>query len=458
MILGVACSFGGGGDGTASPTTVEASATGTAAVAGSSTPGPTTSTPASAAVLFNARPVEVVAGRIKLPSDLALVVSRSNELWRIHRAPNGEIEERLLFDPFAYSGNRIVTFWNIHHLGAALTNGQLAIAVCTTGECGGLGPASEDALITVFRSTDGGVSWSASEELDGVALIAAGDSLGALILQRLARVGDSRTGRYELWPSGRAVDPPTAHTGARSPIVLDNGVIGWWAADGRLIDDNGATLLNLGDELTEGSLARRMAVLPNADRTRLAVTWIEMLPNDGTEAWRWSIYDLVDGRYEAVDIFEAAFQMIPTAWIDSSRLLINGDFPTADAFPRLPAILDVVAGTVTAIEVPGGTLGQGRAVALQVGPFAEIDVGAGDCLNLRTEADLGSGVLRCIADGVLLERLSPLAGGWVNVRTSDGVVGWASGEFVRRARPAATPSATAEPVETAQPSATAASD
>ena len=90
---------------------------------------------------------------------------------------------------------------------------------------------------------------------------------------------------------------------------------------------------------------------------------------------------------------------------------------------------------------------------MQRGPFAEIDAGEGDCLNLRTEASLEGRVLRCIAHAALLERLSPLGGEWVNVRTPDGIDGWISSEFVRGGNATApTPTATAQPT----PEATAA--
>jgi SH3-like domain-containing protein len=69
-------------------------------------------------------------------------------------------------------------------------------------------------------------------------------------------------------------------------------------------------------------------------------------------------------------------------------------------------------------------------VAVQVGPFAEINAGEGDCLNLRTEASTEGRALACIAHGALVERLSPLDGEWVQVRTADGRAGWVSGEWV----------------------------
>lgn len=454
-VVAAACSFGGDAEPTpnASRTATpsdESSATST------STPG-IEATPTAEVAFLNARPVEVIAGRVELPSDLALIVVRDGELHRIHRSIAGEMEERLLFDPFAFAGTQLLTYPGLLVPSPALPAGQLAISVCTTGECPGLGAASEDALATVFRSIDGGVSWSAETELDGVASVVGGDGASGLLLQRQPREGDERTDRLEWWPSGRVVDPPAARSPGRLAVALNDGRVGWWTTnDGQLVDATGRTLLDVGAELSGGSIGRGVGVLPNADGSRLAVTWVEQSPDGSTQAWRWSVYDLQNGRYEATDILDAPFQRLPAAWLSESTLLLSADLTwealnevaVTPELPRLPVILDIVRGTATAIDVPGGTLGSGWVVAAQFGPFAEVNAGEGDCLNLRTAPSLDSGVLRCIAHATLLEGLSPIDRNWVLVRTSDGVDGWLSGEFLRRPRGMATPSATATPAPT----------
>jgi hypothetical protein len=456
-----ACSLGGGGaDSTASATPTA----GATEVPASSSATGTPTVVAGDVVFLDARPLAITPGRAELPSELALVVQRNGELWRIHRAPDGTVEERLLFDPFAYSGTRLITYWNIGHLGPALPPGQLVIAACTEGECPGQGTFSEDAVVSFFRSGDGGASWTVSEPLDGAALIATASELDSFVLQRRAREGDSRTGRFESWPDGQVIDPPTAATADRGAFLLDRLLV-WWTTDGRLIDADGNARLALGDGLRGGSVGRGIAVLANADASRLAVTWDETSPDETSGVRRWSIYDLEpNGRYRAAEILDAPFPMIPVAWLADGSLLLSGDFDWADlgevaptsgaSSPRLPVILDVSAGTLTAVDIPGGTLGSGWAVAMQQGPFVEIDAGEGDCLNLRTEPSLDGGALRCIAHATLLERLSPLDGEWVNVRTSDGVTGWVSGEFVRGGRGRAGATATPEATGTAEASGT----
>ena len=436
-LLLAGCSFGGSN---ATPIATAASSTATVTPP-SLTPTATATTPTAEVAFFNARPIEVVVGRIELPSDLALNIARDGELRRVHRLASGELETRLLFDPFAYSSTRMLAYQGLLLSGPALPAGQLAISACSSGECPGIGTASEDARATVFRSIDGGVTWSAGTELDGIARVVGSDGGSELLMQRLPREGDARTDRLEWWPSGRVVDAPVARSPGRSAVTLNDGRIGWWTSDGdALVDADGGTLLDLDAELSGGSIGRGVGVLPNADGSRLVVTWVEQSPDGSTEAWRWSVYDLQNGRYEATDILEAPFQRLPAAWLSESTLLLSGDL-TWDALgeeavtpelPRLPVILDVVEGTATAIEVPGGTLGDGWVVAAQRGPFAEINAGAGDCLNLRTAPSLDGGVLRCVAHATLLERLTPIEDNWVLVRTSDGVEGWVSGEFVRR--------------------------
>ena len=265
--VAAACSLGGGDaePSTTPPPTTEATATATPNGA------PPSTTPAADIVFLDARPVEIVEGRADLPADLALVVHRNGELWRIHRTPDGTLEERLLFDPFAYSSTRLITYWNISHLGPALPPGQLVIAACSTGECPALGAASEDALVSLFTSIDGGVSWTQGDELDGTALIATAAERSSLVLQRLAREDDSRTGRYEAWPSGQVIDPPTAAVTDSPPVMLDR-LLTWWTAGGRLVDNEGNARLDLSAELSGGSVPRGIAALPNADASRLAVT------------------------------------------------------------------------------------------------------------------------------------------------------------------------------------------
>ena len=363
--------------------------------------------------------IELVAGR-ELPADLALIVSGSGfaGLHRIHRAANGEVEERTLFDAVSSGGTSLITYWNIHHRGPALPPGQLAIAVCTTGDCGAHGHAlTDDARTTIFRSWDGGVSWEESEELDGVVVIAAGNHLDALVV---------RQGSTDWWwPSGQVIEPPSAGTRGYGPESLGDDRIGWWTTGGTLVDALGRELLDLGAGLATGPLRRGIEVLPNADGTRLAVTWAE------NGSYYWSVHERSsDGRYERTHLLTLPDGQvaIPTAWLGRSVLLANLDL---EFTVRLPVMVDIDAARATPLEIPAGSLGKGWTVAAQVGPFAEVDVGEGDCLNLRPAPSLDDDPLRCIPHAVLLELISPPDGSWVNVRAADGVTGWVSSEFVR---------------------------
>jgi len=428
----VAC---GGGDGDA-PATPGASET--AAPSGSAT---TTPTAVGGVTFLDVPTVELTAGRSELPADLALIVVRDGELRRFHRAPDGSLEERLLFDPFAYSSTRLLTYTGIQASGPMLPPGLLVITACSTGECPALGAASEDALATVFESVDGGGSWHETEEIDGVArVVTGGATSGEFVLQRLARDGDSRTGQFEFWPSGQVLDPPENRAAGSDPAALPDGRLLWWQPGGDLVDSSGNRVLALGEQLTGGSVARGLAVLPNSDGNQLLVTWQENPPEGTDGPLRWSVYTATGDGFELARTMEPIWVGVPVRWLSGTTVLTTAelDFAAlgeADAGPerpRLPVVVDVVSGTATAIDVPGGTLGEGWAIAAQFGPFAEINAGEGDCLNLRTEASTEGTVLDCIAHGALVERLSPLDGEWVNVRTSDGRTGWVSGEFVRQ--------------------------
>jgi hypothetical protein len=389
--------------------------------------------------------VTVTASREELPGSLAVVIAHENWLERRHRNVSGELTELVLFDPFAYAGTQLLTYQNIHFLGATLPHGQLAVSSCTTGECPGLSEPSEDARSTIFVSPDGGVSWEAGEELDGVFAIAGGRSAEELLLRRRSTEGAEVEGAFIWWPTRRGEAPPEEWDLEHGPYVLSALSVAWWTSDGRLIESDGSVLLDLNEELSGGATARGVSVLPNADTSRLAVTWVEVRPDDEVERWRWTIYSRDGSGYATDAILDAPFKMIPTAWIDANRLLVNGDLswdalgesaPAGESgMVRLPLILDIGAATATAIDVTGEPrgIGLGWAVAVQVGPFAEINAGEGDCLNLRTEASTEGRALACIPHGALVERLSPLDGEWVQVRTADGRAGWVSGEWVQGA-------------------------
>lgn len=457
--LGGGACFGGGSDSTSTATPSAGATDGTATSTATAT-----ATVAAEVVFLDARPVEIVEGRAELPSELALVVQRDGELWRIHRTADGAVEERLLFDPFAFSSTRLLTYTAIQTTNPALPVGQLSITACSDGDCPRLGTASEDAVATIFESNDGGVSWVASPEFDGIArVVTGGGATGELVVERLAREGDSRTGRFEWWPSGRVLDPPAGWGGFGEPTVLAGGRVVWWAADGRLIDGEGRALLDLSDELSGGSVALGITVLANGDASRLAVTWQENPPTSQDGPLRWSIYTRAGDQYELDDLVEAIWTAAPVAWLSETTLLTTAEFDwealgetgSELARPRLPVLFNIAEGTATAVDVPRNTLGEGWAVAAQLGPFAEINAGETDCLNLRTEASLEAGALRCIPHATLLVRLSPLDEEWVNVRTSDGVTGWVSGEFVRGGLGSATATATPEASATATPEASA---
>ncbi len=203
--------------------------------------------------------------------------------------------------------------------------------------------------------------------------------------------------------------------------MLQDGTLAWWTRDGRLVDSGMAELLALGDG------AEGVAVLPESGGERLAITWQE------SEQWHWGIADPSGDGYELTRTFRAPVSMVPTAWLGESRLLVNGDFTEAQPgirpAARLASVLDF-AGAEATLTPFDEDLGFGWAVAAQVGPFAEVRAGAGDCLNVREGPSLDDAVIECVADGVLLGQVGLPGPAWTEVRAPSGVAGWASSEFL----------------------------
>lgn len=364
--------------------------------------------------------VEIEQGWFELPVNVAIVIAAENRLVRRHRTIEGTIEERVLLDPEDHGPSTLVTYWNIHHVGPTLRHGQLAVAVCTSGECGEHGGGSEDARASILQSRDGGVTWQVSE-LDDLYLIASATEHDRLLISRLIREGRSNPEHFEWWPSGEEVERPWETKGDFGAHVLRDGTLTWWTRDGRLIDSAGRELLALGGG------AQGTAVLPEPNGDRLAVTWQQ------SGEWRWSIAESSGEGYTLARTFAAPVSMLPTAWLGESRLLVNGDFTEEQLgtrpAARLAAVLDFGGATATLLPF-GEDLGFGWAVAAQVGPFAEVNAGEGDCLNIRSGPSLNDEVLECVADGVLLEQLAPPGRRWSEVRAPSATVGWASNEFL----------------------------
>ena len=420
ILLGVGCSSKETPTATVGPTVAgSSSATPTASVEATSAPSSVAAT-ATAEAGPTVEPVEIEQGWFELPANVAVVIAENERLVRLHRTIEGTIEERVLFDITEHGGTRVLSFGTFK--APTSLQGQLAVSVCTGSGCGGMVTTSEVTNVTIFRSRDGGVTWEANE-LDEVWVIVEAEATDQLILRSLRPDGAATT-QFEWWPSGEAVERPIGDSRLRDPEILPDGQVAWWAPSGRLLDSDGSELLDL------GAGGDGLSVLPEPGGKRLAVIWREF------GEWRWSVAEPAGAGYEITRTFAAPIPMAPVAWLGETQWLMTGNYRETQLTIRDPGHLATVfdfSGVPARVMPFGEDLGSGWAVAAQVGPFAEVRAGEGDCLNIRSGPSLDDEVLECVADGVLLAQVAPPGGDWTEVRAPSGVAGWASSEFLAQA-------------------------
>lgn len=387
--------------------------------------GTPTAEPTSAGRLPDAQDV-VMGEAVPLSGELALIVTAGE---RIRRDASGVVVTEALFEPWLWGASHAVTYWNIHYLGPTLPPGMLLITACTTADgCGGVEVAPAAARSAVYRSRNGGVTWEADEEFDAVYQVASTVSFDRALLARLPRGTEHQASHFEWWPGGEIVEPPQGWNSDRLPQVLPGGAVAWWLIDGRLVTTGGVTLVDLREQ-TDGGAPRGIAVLPRLEGDRVAVTWEMTTADEPRGRWYWSIYEVVGSTFTHVSTYEAPSAMIPVAWLDPVRFLFNS---TLDDVGRLPAVMDLSTGEAAPIDIgPGRELGRGWVVSYQQGPFAMINAGAGDCLNVRQDPQSGALTLGCLAHGMLVQRISPAQDGWMRIRTPAGTEGWASTQYLQ---------------------------
>jgi hypothetical protein len=322
----------------------------------------------------------------------------------------------------------------------------MAVVVCVTGYCGGLGFAEEDSVAKLYRSLDGGVTWQewADWPRDYFVVGFAEEGLLAgyqVVIQPKPDEAPTTPApearpvfAYSLMPEGTAVK---SAADAATPMITDGGQV-LWALEGQLLDADGQRVLSLGNP------AAVMRGIRGDVKTGLLVMW------SGTN---YSAENYVS-RYEGpshVWTVEATFGLASLGPLDAKGGVQYGniDFaqsgvrqPVSDYFGIVPAQIDYGGLTVRAIASPfldeAFVLpnARNRVIAVQRGPFARV-VGTGSCLNVRESYALTSAVVECVANGVLLQHQDALvpnsdADGysWLEVFTPSGTHGFVVTDYV----------------------------
>ena len=286
---------------------------------------------------------------------------------------------------------------------AALSDGSdMVVSVCSEGSCGGL-RSPVDPHVELYRSRDGGVTWTVFFESDEPWLPFA-------ILDEAVVLGkfyDGRQlGRSFEQPAGTPVDTPVLDDGR--PVASVDGRLVWQTDDGKLLFDDGTPATGL--------------------RVNKIIMSIQDHP--GTERLQY-ITAAPDAAQDTRLFTRRGFwSAVP---VGSSTIIAAAN--VGKPFRPELVLIDLSSGLAQVIELPYDDLLAIRGpLTLIRGPFARVIAGEGSCLNVRERPAIDAPILDCAADSVLLRRTGapePHNGtNWLPVTTPAGTEGWASTAFL----------------------------
>lgn len=346
-------------------------------------------------------------------------------LVRYYETPEGSFRQDALFrgpvDPTRY-----IT-------GIAFRRGtqEMAVSVCTAGYCGHDAEPTADATVTLFQSTDGGVTWEPAGQYPG-AVTVVGFAQDDWLLARYLP-GEAAPASVFLAGSGITFEaPPNAH-GRMPPHIVGGGTPLWVSDDGRaLLRDDGTVFFEVP---LDGAAIAEVAALSDLEGL-VAVSWSRP---DGSGVARGSYLTIIDAGTPQVHL-RLDGQLLPGDWADGHRIIGNiWGRSGADSEP-LPVIIDLRDATIRPLDGPFGSghggsslgdlTGRNFVRAAIAGPFARVLGPA--CTEVVDEP--GGTVLGCFAPGVILPHEGSLRsdGGraWLRVQTPVGGRGWAPTEFL----------------------------
>ncbi|MGE0601477.1 MAG: hypothetical protein AB7J35_18680 [Dehalococcoidia bacterium] len=314
------------------------------------------------------------------------------------------------------------------------SDGSLIVAATciSSGNCGPLGTPAADAKSRILSSADGGYTWKEEARFDGYATASVSPK-GRILVSRTSGSGDPSTwtGSWELLNPAESLKRPFADT---YPLFMANGEVAWWKyRDPHVWASDGTVVFDLTGTLTADDSVNSVRFLPDGNAL---VGWntgaskpgsptkslLGLFTPSGDQVWR---HDFAQGAEFGIN-----------AVLTPGVAIGNGDLQYP-AIGRIPALIDLKAGTVQALTGPFDApplQGRNTFEALLHGPFAVVDA-PGDCLNIRQDPAVTATVITCAKDQALLYVLGPTAATgdnihWLRVRTLAGQEGWASDEFL----------------------------
>ena len=199
---------------------------------------------------------------MELPEDVALIIETGcyqcdgppTGLYRLYRDASGEAADRRALYPRGLGApaatvatTEEASVDESYITGLALSDdaSQIVAGVCTRGYCGGLGFPTADAQTTLYRSSDGGVTWTQFGLFDGGGWVTAITNDGVVVSGPYGPE-EQPAPKFTLFPSGEPVQLPPGPTGYW-PLTLPGGELAWRTEDGRLLRSDGSDVLPLGE-------------------------------------------------------------------------------------------------------------------------------------------------------------------------------------------------------------------
>lgn len=361
-------------------------------------------------------------------------------LWRVYRGHDGTIRRDDLF------ANAKARFGPLAIVGWAADErfGEIVLVACQAGRCRGVSVGGWEGEFDVYRSIDGGITWSAAGQVSAMTFPRAVTQAGVIMAEWQGRDAAERPEfRFFLHPSGEAVTPPVPHTEPR--VVPGLGLVWEPAYQDRkfgaepVYDASGAAIAAA---QPDPNLEARLAGRTSDGSLYGAWDYVPDRPADPHP--RTAYLGQVDASGRPVALFTP--QRV-TTWngpylAGNGLLLANVELPvqpgSAAPFDVPAALIDLDSGRILPLRELDEGLEPNQQPLVRgalVARVARVVTGR-DCLNVRETPSGSATSLGCYRDGVLLlERGETRIDGattWVAVTTPDGHEGWASAQFLQR--------------------------
>lgn len=361
-------------------------------------------------------------------------------LWRVYRGHDGTFHRDDLFaNAKAQFGPLAIVDWS-----ADERFGEIVLVACQEGRCRGVSLGGWEGQFDVYRSTDGGITWSAFGQVPAMTFPRAITPAGVIMAEWQGRDADERPQyRFFLHPSGEAVTPPAPNT---EPRVVPGLGLTWeptymdrkFGAE-PVYDSSGAVIANAQPAPNlEARLAARTA------DGALYGTWAYVPDRPADPHIRTAYLGQVDAAGKLVALFTPSRISSWNGPYFAARglLLGNAELPvpagSQSPFNVAVVFIDLSRGVVLPLpELRAGLVEFQQPVVRGAvnGRVARVATGT-SCLNVRESPTAAATSLGCYRDGVLLfERGETRIEGattWVAVTTPGGQAGWASAEFLQR--------------------------